>query len=131
MEIGVILGDVHGSLSPRDHLDALLRQVEAAQRAGMTYLTIGHHYVYGDYRWLQPIPTLARLAAELDDGSGRPSCRPRSSTRSPSPKTWRRSISSVAAISSSDSAPVTGSPSLSLSESISPIALPCWKSRSS
>ena len=68
MEIGVILGDVHGSLSPRDHLDALLRQVEAAQRAGMTYLTIGHHYVYGDYRWLQPIPTLARLAAELDDG---------------------------------------------------------------
>lgn len=36
MEIGVILGDVHGSLSPRDHLDALLRQVEAAQRAGMT-----------------------------------------------------------------------------------------------
>ena len=29
MEIGVILGDVHGSLSPRDHLDALLRQVEA------------------------------------------------------------------------------------------------------
>ena len=68
MQIGVILGDVHGSVSPREHLDGLLRQVEAAQRNGLTYLTIGHHYIYGEYRWLQPIPVLARLAAELDDG---------------------------------------------------------------
>lgn len=67
MQIGVILGDVHGSVSPREHLDGLLRQVEAVQRNGMTHVTIGHHYLYGDYRWLQPIPTLARLAAELDD----------------------------------------------------------------
>ena len=67
MQIGVILGDVHGSVSPREHLDGLLRQVEAVQRNGLTYVTIGHHYLYGDYRWLQPIPTLARLAAELDD----------------------------------------------------------------
>jgi alkanesulfonate monooxygenase SsuD/methylene tetrahydromethanopterin reductase-like flavin-dependent oxidoreductase (luciferase family) len=67
MQIGVILGDVHGSVSPKEHLDALLRQVEAVQRNGLTYVTIGHHYLYGDYRWLQPIPTLARIAAELDD----------------------------------------------------------------
>ena len=67
MEIGVILGDVRTSVSPRDHLDQLLRQVEAAQRNGLTYITIGHHYLYGDLRWLQPVPTLARLAAELDD----------------------------------------------------------------
>ena len=67
MQIGVILGDVHGSVSPREHLDGLLRQVEAVQRNGLTYVTIGHHYLYGDYRWLQPIPTLARIAAELDD----------------------------------------------------------------
>lgn len=67
MEIGVILGDVRGTVSPRDHLDQLLRQVEAAQRNGLTYVTIGHHYLYGDLRWLQPVPTLARLAAELDD----------------------------------------------------------------
>jgi alkanesulfonate monooxygenase SsuD/methylene tetrahydromethanopterin reductase-like flavin-dependent oxidoreductase (luciferase family) len=66
MEIGVILGDVRGGLSPRDHLDGLLRQVEAAQRNGITYVTIGQHYLYGDLRWLQPVPTLARLAAELD-----------------------------------------------------------------
>jgi alkanesulfonate monooxygenase SsuD/methylene tetrahydromethanopterin reductase-like flavin-dependent oxidoreductase (luciferase family) len=67
VEIGVILGDVRTSVSPRDHLDLLLRQVEAAQRNGLTYITIGHHYLYGDLRWLQPVPTLARLAAELDD----------------------------------------------------------------
>src|SRR4051794_41900802 len=67
MQIGVILGDVHSSVSPREHLDGLLRQVEAVQRNGLTYVTIGHHYLYGDYRWLQPIPTLARIAAELDD----------------------------------------------------------------
>jgi alkanesulfonate monooxygenase SsuD/methylene tetrahydromethanopterin reductase-like flavin-dependent oxidoreductase (luciferase family) len=67
VEVGIILGDVPASLPPRDHLDALLRQVEAAQRNGITYITIGQHYVYGDIRWLQPIPTLARLCAEVDD----------------------------------------------------------------
>ena len=67
MQIGVILGDVHTSVSPREHLDGLLRQVEAVQRNGLTYVTIGHHYLYGEYRWLQPIPTLARIAAALDD----------------------------------------------------------------
>lgn len=67
VDIGVILGDVSSAVSPRDHLDGLLRQVEAAQRAGLRYLTIGQHYLYGDLRWLQPIPTLARLAAELDE----------------------------------------------------------------
>jgi alkanesulfonate monooxygenase SsuD/methylene tetrahydromethanopterin reductase-like flavin-dependent oxidoreductase (luciferase family) len=66
VEIGVILGDVRTSVSARDHLDQLLRQVEAAQRNGLTYVTMGHHYLYGDLRWLQPVPTLARLAAELD-----------------------------------------------------------------
>jgi alkanesulfonate monooxygenase SsuD/methylene tetrahydromethanopterin reductase-like flavin-dependent oxidoreductase (luciferase family) len=67
VDIGVILGDVRTNVPPRDHLDQLLRQVDAAQRNGLTYLTIGHHYLYGDLRWLQPVPTLARLAAELDD----------------------------------------------------------------
>jgi alkanesulfonate monooxygenase SsuD/methylene tetrahydromethanopterin reductase-like flavin-dependent oxidoreductase (luciferase family) len=66
MRVGVILGDVRGSLSPREHLDGLLRQVDAAQRNGISYVTMGQHYLYGDLRWLQPIPTLARLAAELD-----------------------------------------------------------------
>ncbi|WP_028472395.1 LLM class flavin-dependent oxidoreductase [Nocardioides alkalitolerans] len=67
MQIGVILGDVHASVSPRDHLDGLLRQVEAAQRNGISHITMGQHFLYGDLRWLQPIPTLARIAAELDE----------------------------------------------------------------
>ncbi|UMG91206.1 LLM class flavin-dependent oxidoreductase [Nocardioides sp. TF02-7] len=67
MQIGVILGDVHGSVSPRDHLDGLLRQVDAAQRNGVRHITMGQHFLYGDLRWLQPIPTLARIAAELDE----------------------------------------------------------------
>ncbi|MEZ7237234.1 LLM class flavin-dependent oxidoreductase [Rhodococcus sp. GXMU-t2271] len=68
MDLGVILGDVHTTLSPREHLDGLLRQVEAAQRNGVRYIVMGHHYIYGNLRWLQPIPTLARIAAELDPG---------------------------------------------------------------
>lgn len=68
MDLGVILGDVHSTLSPREHLDGLLRQVEAAQRNGVRYIVMGHHYIYGNLRWLQPIPTLARIAAELDPG---------------------------------------------------------------
>lgn len=68
MQIGVILGDVSTTVSPAEHLDGLLRQVEATQRNGFTMLTMGQHYLYGDLRWLQPIPTLARIAAELDDG---------------------------------------------------------------
>jgi alkanesulfonate monooxygenase SsuD/methylene tetrahydromethanopterin reductase-like flavin-dependent oxidoreductase (luciferase family) len=66
MRVGVILGDVRTTVSPKEHLDGLLRQVAAAQRNGVSYITIGHHYLYGDLRWLQPIPTLARLAGELD-----------------------------------------------------------------
>jgi alkanesulfonate monooxygenase SsuD/methylene tetrahydromethanopterin reductase-like flavin-dependent oxidoreductase (luciferase family) len=67
VQIGVILGDVSASVSPRDHLDGLLRQVEAAQRNGLSHITMGQHFLYGDLRWLQPIPTLARIAAELDE----------------------------------------------------------------
>jgi alkanesulfonate monooxygenase SsuD/methylene tetrahydromethanopterin reductase-like flavin-dependent oxidoreductase (luciferase family) len=67
MRIGVILGDVSSSVSARDHLDGLLRQVEAAQRNGISHITMGQHFLYGDLRWLQPIPTLARIAAELDE----------------------------------------------------------------
>ena len=66
MEAGIILGDVRTSVPPREHFRDLLVQVEAAQRNGFTYVAIGQHFLYGDFRWLQPIPTLARLAGELD-----------------------------------------------------------------
>ncbi|MFB6393273.1 LLM class flavin-dependent oxidoreductase [Polymorphospora lycopeni] len=66
MKLGIIIGDVRTSVPPAEHLDQLLRQVEAAQRNGFTHITIGQHFMYGDLRWLQPVPVLARLAAEVD-----------------------------------------------------------------
>jgi alkanesulfonate monooxygenase SsuD/methylene tetrahydromethanopterin reductase-like flavin-dependent oxidoreductase (luciferase family) len=66
MQLGIILGDVDVRLSAREHLDRLLRLVEAAQKAGLKYLSIGQHFLYQGQRWLQPVPTLARLAAEVD-----------------------------------------------------------------
>ena len=66
MEAGIILGDVRTSVPPSEHFRDLLVQVEAAQRNGFTYVAIGQHFLYDDFRWLQPIPTLARLAGELD-----------------------------------------------------------------
>lgn len=66
MRFGLILGDVPASVSPREHFRQLLRQVHAAADAGFTLLSIGQHFLYGDVRCLQPIPTLARLAAEVD-----------------------------------------------------------------
>ena len=44
----------------------MLRIVEAAQANGFTYIAIGQHFLYGELRWLQPVPLLARLAAEVD-----------------------------------------------------------------
>jgi alkanesulfonate monooxygenase SsuD/methylene tetrahydromethanopterin reductase-like flavin-dependent oxidoreductase (luciferase family) len=67
MQFGILMGDQPVSVPPEEHLDLMLRKVEAAQKAGFTYLTIGQHFLYQDFRWLQPIPLLARLAAELDD----------------------------------------------------------------
>jgi alkanesulfonate monooxygenase SsuD/methylene tetrahydromethanopterin reductase-like flavin-dependent oxidoreductase (luciferase family) len=67
VKVGILIGDVPSAMDPREHLDALLRQVDAAQRAGIKLISIGQHFLYGDLRWLQPVPTLARLAAELDD----------------------------------------------------------------
>lgn len=67
MEFGILMGDQPVASSPREHLDLMLRKVEAAQEAGFTYLTIGQHFLYDGFRWLQPIPLLSRLATELDD----------------------------------------------------------------
>lgn len=66
LRFGVLLGDVPGSLPPREHLDRLLRQVDTAQRNGFSLLALGQHFLYGDVRWLQPVPTIARLAGEVD-----------------------------------------------------------------
>ena len=66
MELGILISDVPRSWGAKKQFDSLLRQVEAAQRNGFTYITIGQHFLYGDLTWLQPVPVLARLAAEVD-----------------------------------------------------------------
>ncbi|WP_147944158.1 LLM class flavin-dependent oxidoreductase [Microbispora hainanensis] len=68
MEFGILMGDERVEVPPREHLDLLLRVAEAAQRNGFTYLTIGQHFLYDGYRWMQPVPLLSRLSAELDEG---------------------------------------------------------------
>jgi len=66
MDFGIILGDVPTTVSERDHFDSILRQVEAAQRAGMNHILMGQHFMFERSRWFQPVPIMARLAGELD-----------------------------------------------------------------
>jgi alkanesulfonate monooxygenase SsuD/methylene tetrahydromethanopterin reductase-like flavin-dependent oxidoreductase (luciferase family) len=66
MDFGIILGDIPTTVTERDHFDSILRQVEAAQRAGMNHILIGQHFMFERSRWFQPVPLLARLAGELD-----------------------------------------------------------------
>jgi alkanesulfonate monooxygenase SsuD/methylene tetrahydromethanopterin reductase-like flavin-dependent oxidoreductase (luciferase family) len=66
MDFGIILGDIPTTVSEKDHFDSILRQVEAAQRAGMNHILMGQHFIFERSRWLQPVPVLARLAGELD-----------------------------------------------------------------
>jgi probable F420-dependent oxidoreductase len=65
VQVGLLLSDVPSSVSPAQQFKDLLRIVEAAQRNDFTYIAIGQHFLYGDLRWLQPVPLLARLAAEV------------------------------------------------------------------
>jgi alkanesulfonate monooxygenase SsuD/methylene tetrahydromethanopterin reductase-like flavin-dependent oxidoreductase (luciferase family) len=66
MDFGIMLGDHPTKVPGKEHFDAILRQVEASQEAGFTYLLIGQHFLFpGGSRWLQPVPTLARLAGEV------------------------------------------------------------------
>lgn len=67
MRFGILLGDVPAGLRPEEQLELTLRQVEVGQEAGFTHFTLGQHFVYGQYAWHQPIPLLARLAAEVDE----------------------------------------------------------------
>ena len=64
--VGMLLSDVPTSVSPAQQFADVRRIVEAAQRNGMSHIAIGQHFLYGELRWLQPVPLLARLAAECD-----------------------------------------------------------------
>ena len=65
VQVGLLLSDVPTSVSPSQQFRDVLRIVAAAQANDFTYIAIGQHFLYGDLRWLQPVPLLARLAAEV------------------------------------------------------------------
>ena len=64
--MGILLSDLPTRMPPAQQFESVLRQVDAAQRNGMTYVMIGQHFLFPGSRWLQPVPLLARLAGELD-----------------------------------------------------------------
>lgn len=66
VQMGLLLSDVPASVPPVQQFRDVVRIAEAAQRNGFTYIAIGQHFLYGDLRWLQPVPLLARLAAEVN-----------------------------------------------------------------
>jgi alkanesulfonate monooxygenase SsuD/methylene tetrahydromethanopterin reductase-like flavin-dependent oxidoreductase (luciferase family) len=65
VQVGLLLSDVPKSVTPAQQFKDILRIVEAAQENGFTYIAVGQHFLYGDLRWLQPVPLLARLAAHV------------------------------------------------------------------
>jgi alkanesulfonate monooxygenase SsuD/methylene tetrahydromethanopterin reductase-like flavin-dependent oxidoreductase (luciferase family) len=66
VQVGLLLSDVPKTVSPQQQFRDVLRLVDAAQRNGFTHITIGQHFLYGELRWLQPVPLFARLAAECE-----------------------------------------------------------------
>jgi alkanesulfonate monooxygenase SsuD/methylene tetrahydromethanopterin reductase-like flavin-dependent oxidoreductase (luciferase family) len=66
VQVGLLLSDVPTSVPPSQQFRDVLRIVEAAQANGLTYIAVGQHFLYGDLRWLQPVPLFARLAAEVE-----------------------------------------------------------------
>jgi alkanesulfonate monooxygenase SsuD/methylene tetrahydromethanopterin reductase-like flavin-dependent oxidoreductase (luciferase family) len=66
VQVGLLLSDVPASIPPAQQFSDVRRIVAAAQRNDFTYIVIGQHFLYGDLRWLQPVPLLARLAADVD-----------------------------------------------------------------
>jgi alkanesulfonate monooxygenase SsuD/methylene tetrahydromethanopterin reductase-like flavin-dependent oxidoreductase (luciferase family) len=66
VQVGLLLSDVPTTVSPTQQFRDVRRIVEAAQSNDFTYIAIGQHFLYGDLRWLQPVPLLARLAADVE-----------------------------------------------------------------
>ncbi|MFB8387533.1 LLM class flavin-dependent oxidoreductase [Microbacterium sp. NPDC055910] len=66
MRAGITLSDVPKSRPPAEQFSDVQRIVAAAQEAGFRDIALGQHFLYGQMRWLQPVPLLARLAAEVD-----------------------------------------------------------------
>jgi alkanesulfonate monooxygenase SsuD/methylene tetrahydromethanopterin reductase-like flavin-dependent oxidoreductase (luciferase family) len=69
VQMGLLLSDIPKSITPAQQFKDILRIVETAQNQGFNHIAIGQHFLYGELRWLQPVPLLARLAAECDPGT--------------------------------------------------------------
>jgi alkanesulfonate monooxygenase SsuD/methylene tetrahydromethanopterin reductase-like flavin-dependent oxidoreductase (luciferase family) len=65
VQVGLLLSDVPSTVPPAQQFRDIVRVAQTAERNGFTYIAIGQHFLYGDLRWLQPVPLLARLAAEV------------------------------------------------------------------
>ncbi|HEY3262590.1 MAG TPA: LLM class flavin-dependent oxidoreductase [Pseudonocardiaceae bacterium] len=66
VQVGLLLSDVPASVPPSEQFRDVRRIVEVAQANDFSYIAIGQHFLYGDLRWLQPVPLLARLAADVE-----------------------------------------------------------------
>src|SRR5438128_3920276 len=65
VQVGLLLSDVPSTVPPAQQFKDIVRVAQTAERNGFTYIAIGQHFLYGDLRWLQPVPLLARLAGEV------------------------------------------------------------------
>lgn len=65
VQVGLLLSDVPSTVPPAQQFKDIVSVAQTAERNGFTYIAIGQHFLYGDLRWLQPVPLLARLAAEV------------------------------------------------------------------
>ncbi|MBK1787343.1 LLM class flavin-dependent oxidoreductase [Prauserella cavernicola] len=65
VQVGLLLSDSPRSVPPEQQFQDVLRIVGEAEQAGFSHIAIGQHFLYGDLRWLQPVPLLARLAAHV------------------------------------------------------------------
>jgi alkanesulfonate monooxygenase SsuD/methylene tetrahydromethanopterin reductase-like flavin-dependent oxidoreductase (luciferase family) len=65
VQVGLLLSDVPRSVPPEQQFQDVLRIVGEAEQQGFSHIAIGQHFLYGDLRWLQPVPLLARLSAHV------------------------------------------------------------------
>src|SRR3990170_5758794 len=64
MKFGVLLPFQQPNWT-KQHVDELLETARTAQEAGFEVIEIGQHYLAEPYPFLQPTPTIARVAAEV------------------------------------------------------------------
>jgi alkanesulfonate monooxygenase SsuD/methylene tetrahydromethanopterin reductase-like flavin-dependent oxidoreductase (luciferase family) len=67
MRIGISIGTSYAVESQREGPQAVLRQVQAAARAGLDSLTVGDHHSTGPVAYVQNVPVLGRILADWTD----------------------------------------------------------------